>query len=185
MAATTTFNHDQERAQLQKASPKPPKGASAESEGPTCHRKVRFPLPYCEHRPQYAHKIVLSASFNQELEGLPNGQSSPPLRALPVGLCDEALPQSLVQATKRAFQVLQTVKRHYSRAVDYRAYRLANSFIRYDETVPNHVSKMVKKQKLEMKARFFDPSSLISIIGFLATLKLVCDTNRIRKRVAI
>lgn len=33
-----------------------------------------------------------------------------------------------------------------------------------------------------MKAHFFDTSDPISIIGFLATFKFACDTNRIHER---
>lgn len=57
------------------------------------------------------------------------------------------LPQPLVQVTKQALLVLQTVTWNYSREVDYRTYRLADYSFCYDETVSSYTSKIVKKVK--------------------------------------
>lgn len=53
--------------------------------------------------------------------------------------------------------VLQTVKKHYALAVDYRTYRLANRSPRYDDTVSSYVAKLMKKAMSQMKTHFFDP----------------------------
>lgn len=87
-------------------------------------------------------------------------------------------PQPIVQVKAQALSDYQTVRSHYSRTI-YRAYRLANCSFCYDETVLSYISKIVEKVKSLERAHFLDLSNIISIIGFLATLKLACDTNRI------
>lgn len=44
---------------------------------------------------------------------------------------------------------------------------------------------MVNKLESQAKGHFFDLNSLISIIGFLATYKLACDTNNMHEEAAI
>lgn len=44
---------------------------------------------------------------------------------------------------------------------------------------------MMKKAKSQVKAYFFDRSSPISVIRFLATFKLACITNNINERAAL
>lgn len=95
--------------------------------------------------------------------------------------CREELLQPLVQATKQALPAHQTVQRHYNLAVIYRFYCRANYSVRYNETQLSYILKMVKKAKLRMRAHLFDPSDSISIIGFLATLKLACDNSSIHE----
>lgn len=55
---------------------------------------------------------------------------------------------------------------------------------RHDNIVPSYVAKLVKKVKLQMIARVFDPKDLISITGVLATFELVRDTNEIHENAA-
>lgn len=74
--------------------------------------------------------------------------------------------------------VEQTVKKHYASAIDYQTYRLTNRSPRYDYTVLSYFAKLVKKFKSQLKAHFFDPEYRISIIGFLRTIELPCDTNK-------
>lgn len=87
--------------------------------------------------------------------------------------------------TETKLPVLQTVKKHYALAFDYRTYHLANRSSLYDVTVSSYIVKLVMKIKSQMKAHFFDPKDPISIIGFLATFKLACDTNKIHEGVAM
>lgn len=93
----------------------------------------------------------------------------------------EELSQTLLQGMEHALPALQTVKRHYSRAIEYRTYRLANRSTCYDETVSSKISKMMKNIKSQMKAHFSDPSDSISIIDFLTTFRLACNINRIHE----
>lgn len=49
----------------------------------------------------------------------------------------------------------------------------------------SYVAKLVKKVKSMVKADFFDPKILVPIVGFSATFKLACDTNKIPEGVAM
>lgn len=55
----------------------------------------------------------------------------------------------------------------------------------YDETVSSYTAKMFKNVKLQIKEHFFDPKDPIFVTGFLATSKLVYDTNCIHEEVAM
>lgn len=92
------------------------------------------------------------------------------------------LPQPLVTAMEPELHVLRTIRRFYSRAADCLSFRLANDSARYDETASSYIFRMVKKIKLQVKAHFFDPRNLVSIIGFPARNKLACSTSRIQER---
>lgn len=76
---------------------------------------------------------------------------------------------------------LQTVKKNYAQALEYRTYLLANKSSKFDKTVLNYIDELVKKDKLQMKAHFFHKIDPISIIGFLLTSKLASDMNRIHE----
>lgn len=78
--------------------------------------------------------------------------------------------------------VLQTVERRYSRADNYRIFRLASRSPRYDETKSSYIFEEVTEIKLQLKADFFDPSNPVSFFGFLATFTLACNTNRSLER---
>lgn len=67
---------------------------------------------------------------------------------------------------------------NYALAVDYRTYRFENHSLRYDKTDSTYIAKIVKKVKSQMKAHLCNPKDRIYLIGFLATLKHACDTNR-------
>lgn len=74
---------------------------------------------------------------------------------------------------------------NYTRAVDFRTYRLANCFPKYANTVSSYSTKLVKKMKVHTKGLFLDPKESISIIGFFATSILACDTKNIQKSIAM
>lgn len=83
--------------------------------------------------------------------------------------------------TKPPLPSRQTVKRHCVHAIDFQTYRPDNHSTHNYSTVSHFRTKILKKIESKVKAHFFDPSNPISIIGFVATLKLVCDTNRIHE----
>lgn len=83
--------------------------------------------------------------------------------------------------TEPKLPVLQTVHKLYAVAVDYQTYRLGSRSPRYDDTVLSYVAKLAKKVKSQMKALVFDPTDHISIVGFLATIKRTCETNKIHE----
>lgn len=85
--------------------------------------------------------------------------------------------------SKPKLPVLWTFKTFYAHEVEYTTYRLENCSLRYEKLVSSYIAKLVKKVKLKMKARFFDPRIPKSIIGFLVTFKISSDTNSIHERV--
>lgn len=97
---------------------------------------------------------------------------------------EEHLPP-LVSVMKQKLPVLQSVKRHDTRMVDYRTIALLIAPLATTKKVSRYISEMVKKANSQIKAQIFAPSDPISITSFLASFKLACDTYRILGRVAM
>lgn len=93
--------------------------------------------------------------------------------------------QPHILVTEPALSILQMVKRHYTRTVDYKTCQLENHLTRYDDALLSFITKRVKKIKSLMKTQFYNPSDLIQIISFFATFKLVRDKNCIQERAAM
>lgn len=87
--------------------------------------------------------------------------------------------------TETKLPLLQTVKEDYALASDHLTHRRANRSPFYYDSVSGYIAMLVKKVKLQMKAHIFDPKDPISIVGFLATFKLVYDTNNIHEKAAM
>lgn len=49
----------------------------------------------------------------------------------------------------------------------------------------SYTTEMLKKVNLQMNAHFSGPGDPVSIIRFLATFKLACDTNHIHEGAAL
>lgn len=77
------------------------------------------------------------------------------------------------------------MKIHDNCAAEYGTYLLDKRSTRHDDTVSSYTTDMVKKIKWQIKAHFFDLNDLISIIGFLATFKLVGVKDCIHKEAAM
>lgn len=67
--------------------------------------------------------------------------------------------------------VFQTIKMHYTAAVDFRTYRLARHSHHFDDTVSSYVTKLVNMVRLQMKAQFFDPKDPNSNIEFYGNIQ--------------
>lgn len=80
--------------------------------------------------------------------------------------------------------VLQAGKKQYATAVDYWTNRLFNRFLLYDAMVSGYIAEVNKKVELQSKACFSSSKELILITVFLATFKIVCDTNNIYEAAA-
>lgn len=78
--------------------------------------------------------------------------------------------------------VFQTVKKNYTQAVKYRANQLANRSPKFEDAFPGDITKLVKNVKSQMKEHIFNPKDPISIIVFLAALKLACDAKNVHER---
>lgn len=89
--------------------------------------------------------------------------------------CHKVLLLPLIQATEQAWQVIQAVKRHYSRAVDNFTSPLSNYATRYYAAVSAFTSKMVKNVKSCLKWCIIDLTDPRTVIGVLASFKLASD----------
>lgn len=101
-----------------------------------------------------------SPSLNCDVQMTRSGHDSPTLNVLGT-LRDKVSQYPLTLALYPVLTALQTVIRHYSRAVDYWTYCLANRSTRWNEIKSSYVSRMVNNIKLEIKVHFFDPSDPI------------------------
>lgn len=120
-------------------------------------------------------KSKSSSSSSMSLHTLPSSSerdsllSTSEIKALKARLAESKL------------RVLQTMKKPFALAVYNWTNRLSNRLARYDNTLMYYVAKLVKKVKSQMKTHFFDPKYHISIVGFLATFKVACNTIKIRE----
>lgn len=73
--------------------------------------------------------------------------------------------------------LLYRQKKNYAKTLNYRTYRLTNKLAKNNNGVSSYIDEMGKNVKSQTKMNFFDPIRSISIIKFLATFKLACDTK--------
>lgn len=76
-------------------------------------------------------------------------------------------------------QVQQTIESRFTRAVDYKTYRLNDQSQRYADSVSHYIPKIVKDLQPQMKAHMIDSADQKSILVSLNTFKLAGDANRI------
>lgn len=98
---------------------------------------------------------------------------------------DKFLQQLHSSQMESIFSILQTVKKYYSRAVDYHAYCLAFRPSRYDTTVSKHINKVVKKASSQTTDYFSDLCDPIALIESLDSFELACDTSNIHEGAAM
>lgn len=70
-------------------------------------------------------------------------------------------------------------------ALDHHTYHLADKSSKYSDFIAENVANWAKRLQVQMKTIIFNSFDLISIIIFLATFKLACDTNGIREGAAV
>lgn len=75
--------------------------------------------------------------------------------------------------------VIQTVKRTFAPAFNYRKCLIVKRAFNYNETVSSITAQFAKCIKCQVKAHYFNPKKANAINIFLATFQLVIDTNRI------
>lgn len=56
---------------------------------------------------------------------------------------------------------------------------------RYDETFLRYIAEIVMKIESKMKAQLVHPNEFMSVVGFMATFKLSCNTNQIHEEAAM
>ena len=73
----------------------------------------------------------------------------------------------------------------FSRAVDYRSYRLVNRKQEYTERIQRSMGKYEKRMKVQMAHHRFNGKDPITVLDFLARFKDSCDRNNISEAAAV
>ena len=73
----------------------------------------------------------------------------------------------------------------FSKAVDYRTYRLERRSSRYDAGTARRVNRYRKKLDVQMKTHTFSGQDPIAVLGFLARFKMACDHNGLTEGAAL
>ena len=73
----------------------------------------------------------------------------------------------------------------FSRAVDYRSYRLLNRKQEYTERIQRSMGKYEKRMKVQMAHHRFNGKDPITVLDFLARFKDSCDRNNISEAAAV
>lgn len=90
-----------------------------------------------------------------------------------------------VEKSDPQLPALHTMKKINSLAKTYRTYCLAGRFLHYDDTVSRYIAKSLKKVISQRIAHLSNQKNQSSIISFLATIEVTCDTNKIHEDAAI
>lgn len=82
-------------------------------------------------------------------------------------------------------KVLLSVNNRFCDALDHQIYPLADKSSNYDDRPSKSVTTWTKWLQVQLRTNLFDSLDFISIISFLSTFKLACDTNGTHKDSAI
>ena len=69
----------------------------------------------------------------------------------------------------------------FTKAVNYKTYRLERCSARYNSEVARHISRIRKKRDVQMKSHTFSGQDPIAVLGFLSRFKMACDHNGVRQ----
>ena len=67
----------------------------------------------------------------------------------------------------------------FTKAIDYRTYRLESRSARYDANTTPRINRYRKKLEVQVKTHTF------AVLGFLARFKMACDHNRAIESAAV
>ena len=81
--------------------------------------------------------------------------------------------------------VIKPLNELFTKAVNYKTYRLARRSAQYNSEVARHISRIRKKLDVQMKSHTFSGQDPIAILGFLARFKRVCDHNGVSQGAAV
>ena len=73
----------------------------------------------------------------------------------------------------------------FTKAVDYRTYRLESRSARYDASTARRINRYRKKLDVQMKTHTFRGQDPIAVLGFLARFKMACDHNGVSEGAAV
>ena len=71
--------------------------------------------------------------------------------------------------------VIRPLNDLFTKAVDYRTYRLESCSVRYDASTPRRINRYGKKLQVQMKTNTFGGQDSIAVLRFLARFKMACD----------
>lgn len=60
-------------------------------------------------------------------------------------------------------------------ALNYTTYRLAGTYLHYEDEVAKFMVKLASRLQIQMQVQVFDPMDHISIIEFSQKFKVACD----------
>ena len=81
--------------------------------------------------------------------------------------------------------MIRPLKDLFTKAVDYRTYRLGNRSARYDASTAWRINRYRKKLDVQMKTHTFGGQDPIAVLGFLAQFKMACDHNGVSEGAAV
>ena len=73
----------------------------------------------------------------------------------------------------------------FTKAVDYRTYRLESRSARYEASTARRINRYRKKLDVQMKTPTFGGQDPIAVLGFLAQFKMACDHNGVSEGAAV
>ena len=73
----------------------------------------------------------------------------------------------------------------FSKAIDYRTYRLESRSARYDASTALRINRYRKKLDVQMKTHTFGGQDPIAVLGFLVRFKMACDHNGVSEGAAV
>ena len=73
----------------------------------------------------------------------------------------------------------------FTKAVDYRTYRLESRSARYDASTAWRINRYRKKLDLQMKTHTFGGQDPIAVLGLLARFKMACGHNGVSEGAAL
>ena len=82
-------------------------------------------------------------------------------------------------------RVIRPLNDLFTKAVNYKTYRLDRRSARYDSSVAWRVNRYRKKLDVQMKTHTFSGQDPIAVLGFLARFKMACDHNGISEGAAV
>ena len=73
----------------------------------------------------------------------------------------------------------------FTKAVDYRTYRLERCSARYATSTARRINRYRKKLVVQRKPHTFGGPDPVAVLGFLARFKMACNHNKVSKGAAI
>lgn len=87
-------------------------------------------------------------------------------------------------STKKVY-VIKPLNALFTKAVNYKAYRMERRSTRYNSEIALRISRIRKKLDVQMKSHTFSGQDPIAVLGFLARCKMACNHNGVSQGAAV